>query len=71
VQVLSYLYKTSLFRVLILILYSTVYSYWVFLVVVLHWITMMLWVLSRYATIKVFFTQLFTILTSLNPYIKH
>jgi hypothetical protein len=30
-----------------------VYSYWVFLVVGLHWITMMLWVLSRYATIKV------------------
>ncbi len=46
-------------RVLILILYSTVYSYWVFLVVVLHWITMMLWVLSRYATIKVIFTQLY------------
>ena len=36
-------------RVLVLVLYSTVYTYWVFLVVILHWITMMLWVLSRYA----------------------
>jgi len=39
-------------RVLVLVLYSTVFTYWVFLVVVLHWITMMLWVLSRYATLK-------------------
>ena len=36
-------------RVLVLVLYSTVYTYWVFLVVTLHWVTMMLWVLSRYA----------------------
>jgi len=39
-------------RVLVLVLYSTVYTYWVFLVVILHWITMMLWVLSRYAAFK-------------------
>jgi hypothetical protein len=39
-------------RVLVLVLYSTVYTYWVFLVVALHWITMMLWVLSRYAAFK-------------------
>ena len=39
-------------RVLVLVLYSTVYQYWVFLVVALHWITMMLWVLSRYAAFK-------------------
>jgi len=39
-------------RVLVLVLYSTVYTYWVFLVVALHWVTMMLWVLSRYAAFK-------------------
>jgi len=36
-------------RVLVLVLYSTVYKSYVFLVIILHWITMMLWVLSRYA----------------------
>ena len=35
-------------RVLVLVLYSTVYKSYVFLVIILHWITMMLWVLSRF-----------------------
>lgn len=39
-------------RVLVLVLYATVYQYWVFLVVALHWVTMLLWVLSRYAAFK-------------------
>lgn len=36
-------------RVLVLVLYSTVYTYWVFLVVILHWVSMLLWIMSRYA----------------------
>merc|ERR1719215_558755 len=39
-------------RVLVLVLYSMAFHYWVFLVVILHWITMLLWVLSRYHTIQ-------------------
>ncbi|XP_015909627.1 uncharacterized protein [Parasteatoda tepidariorum] len=33
-------------RVVVLTVYATVYHYWVFLVIILHWLTMFLWLIS-------------------------